>query len=120
MTAEAPASSAIFACSTFITSMMTLISSAPVLFDRNIETAKVHLRCNQITHPPFNICAKPVLTPKVPAPPPLVPVEVLALVMRLGVEEPPLPLAVVGRALAEGTIVGFSDDIVGGCICLID
>jgi len=34
----------------------------------------------------------------------------------LGVEDPlefPLPLAVVGKALAEGTIVGFSEDIVG-------
>ena len=36
--------------------------------------------------------------------------------MMLGVEDPlefPLPLAVVGKALAEGTIVGFSEDIVG-------
>jgi len=35
--------------------------------------------------------------------------------MMLGVEDPlefPLPLAVVGKALAEGTIVGFSEDIV--------
>ena len=66
------------------------------------------------THPPLSICAKPVLTPKVPAPPPLVPV-VLVLFMMLGVEDPlefPLPLAVVGKALAEGTIVGFSEDIV--------
>jgi hypothetical protein len=65
----------------------------------------------QRTHPPFNICARPVFTPKVPAPPPLVPFEVFALEMRLGVDEP-LPLAVVGSALAEGTIVGFSEDIV--------
>jgi hypothetical protein len=61
----------------------------------------------------LSICAKPVLTPKVPAPPPDVPVEVLALVMRLGVEDPlALPFAVVGKALEEGTIVGFSEDIV--------
>jgi hypothetical protein len=33
--------------------------------------------------------------------------------MMLGVEDPlELPLAVVGKALAEGTIVGFSEDIV--------
>jgi hypothetical protein len=31
--------------------------------------------------------------------------------MREGVEEPALPLAVVGKALLEGTIVGFSEDI---------
>ena len=49
------------------------------------------------------------MTPKVPAPPLLVPV-VLALEMRLGVE---VPFAVVGRALDEGTIVG-SEDIVDG------
>lgn len=63
-----------------------------------------------MTHPPLSICARPVLTPKVPAPPPLVPV-VLALEMRLGVE---VPLAVVGRGLDEGTIVGVSDDIAAG------
>lgn len=35
--------------------------------------------------------------------------------MMLGVEDPlelPLPLVVVGKALFEGTIVGFSEDIV--------
>jgi hypothetical protein len=33
--------------------------------------------------------------------------------MMFGVEDPlELPLAVVGNALAEGTIVGFSEDIV--------
>jgi len=58
------------------------------------------------------------LTPKEPAPAPLVPL-VLDLVMALGVEEPllfplPLPLAVVGSALAEGTIWGFSADIMIG------
>lgn len=67
-----------------------------------------------MTYPPLSICARPVLTPKVPAPPPLVPV-VFVLFMMLGVEDPlelPLPLVVVGKALLEGTIVGFSEDIV--------
>jgi hypothetical protein len=65
----------------------------------------------------LSICAKPVLTPKVPAPPPLVPV-VFVLFMMFGVEDPlELPLAVVGKALAEGTIVGFSEDIVCFVVC---
>lgn len=62
------------------------------------------------THPPLSICARPVFTPKVP-PAPLPPPAPPAPRNMTGVEVP--PLAVVGRAVEEGTTVG-SVDMAGG------
>jgi len=56
------------------------------------------------THPPFNICARPVFTPKVPLDPPEPPAAAPRL-MTTGVDVPFAPV-VVGRALEEGTTVG--------------
>lgn len=63
------------------------------------------------THPPLSIWARPVLTPKVPDPPP---VELLPVARSmLGVAVP--PLAVVGSGtLAEGTTVGSDADMLEG------
>ena len=92
MTALAPASSAIFACSTFITSMITL--SHPSTF------CTISQRQDVEAHPPLSICANPVLTPKVPpAPPAPAPCPVAPRWIMTGVDVPltlPLPLAVVG------------------------
>lgn len=64
-----------------------------------------------MTHPPFNICAKPDLTPKLPpAPPPLGPPRL----PRIGVDVPVAPRTplVGSKGLEEGIMVGSELDMV--------